>query len=292
MPIFGRRRNPNGLAISPSCGDFITGDPLPAYTTAATCQEPNGEWYLQVDEYCSDPTYSTEVNCIEPNGTWTPGTCSNALLFNQGDCDNEGSCSNATYDNNEVDCLGEGTCSDPTWDNNLGLSSGFPNYGYPLSPNGCLSQGTCSDPAFDNYVENCLTQGECYGPLKLDADLVANIPAIYLGPAAGNNTSSLTVGMTVDANVIIFERIKEELLLGTKVNQALETAYRKAFLTILDANITTLITAFVLSFIGSGPIKGFATTLSVGIICSMFTAVFVTKTIFLFGFNNKNKISI
>ena len=102
----------------------------------------------------------------------------------------------------------------------------------------------------------------------------------------------LTVGMTVDANVIIFERIKEELLSGTKVNQALETAYRKAFLTILDANITTLITAFVLSFIGSGPIKGFATTLSVGIICSMFTAVFVTKTIFLFGFNNKNKISI
>ena len=102
----------------------------------------------------------------------------------------------------------------------------------------------------------------------------------------------LTVGMTVDANVIIFERIKEELLSGTKVNQALETAYRKAFLTILDANITTLITAFVLSFIGSGPIKGFATTLSVGIICSMFTAVFVTKTIFLFNFNNKNKISI
>jgi len=102
----------------------------------------------------------------------------------------------------------------------------------------------------------------------------------------------LTVGMTVDANVIIFERIKEELLLGTKVSQALETAYRKAFLTILDANITTLITAFVLSFIGSGPIKGFATTLSVGIICSMFTAVFVTKTIFLIYLNNKNKISI
>ena len=101
----------------------------------------------------------------------------------------------------------------------------------------------------------------------------------------------LTVGMTVDANVIIFERIKEELSFGTKVNQALETAYRKAFLTILDANITTLITAFVLSFIGSGPIKGFATTLSVGIICSMFTAVFVTKTIFLI-ISNKNKISI
>ena len=102
----------------------------------------------------------------------------------------------------------------------------------------------------------------------------------------------LTVGMTVDANVIIFERIKEELALGTKINQALETAYRKAFLTILDANITTLITAFVLSFIGSGPIKGFATTLSVGIICSMFTAVFVTKTIFLISQNDKRKFII
>ena len=102
----------------------------------------------------------------------------------------------------------------------------------------------------------------------------------------------LTVGMTVDANVIIFERIKEELLLGINVSQALVAAYGKAFLTILDANITTLITAFVLSFIGSGPIKGFATTLSVGIICSMFTAVFVTKTIFLIVFNNKKKLSI
>jgi len=90
----------------------------------------------------------------------------------------------------------------------------------------------------------------------------------------------LTVGMTVDANVIIFERIKEELS-REKGYKALHAGYDKAFLTILDANVTTLLTAFVLSFIGSGPIKGFATTLSVGIICSMFTAVFVTKTMFL-----------
>ena len=69
---------------------------------------------------------------------------------------------------------------------------------------------------------------------------------------------------------------------------------KRAFETILDANITTLLTAFVLSFIGSGPIKGFATTLSVGIICSMFTAIFVTKTIFLtiFNFNKIKKLSI
>ena len=91
----------------------------------------------------------------------------------------------------------------------------------------------------------------------------------------------LTVGMTVDANVIIFERIKEEFANGLNRDKALHAGYDKAFITILDANVTTLITAFVLSFIGSGPIKGFATTLSVGIICSMFTAVFITKTIFL-----------
>ena len=102
----------------------------------------------------------------------------------------------------------------------------------------------------------------------------------------------LTVGMTVDANVIIFERIKEELKSGFNVSQALNAGYNKAFLTILDANVTTLITAFVLSFIGSGPIKGFATTLSVGIICSMFTAIFITKTIFLLSINSKNKLSI
>ena len=91
----------------------------------------------------------------------------------------------------------------------------------------------------------------------------------------------LTVGMTVDANIIIFERIREELKLGNKIRPSIINGYNRAFITILDANVTTLITAFVLSFIGSGPIKGFATTLSIGILCSMFTAIFVTKTIFL-----------
>ena len=91
----------------------------------------------------------------------------------------------------------------------------------------------------------------------------------------------LTVGMTVDANIIIFERIREELKISHNIKSAIHTGYNRAFITILDANITPLITACVLSFIGSGPIKGFATTLSIGIICSMFTAVFITKTIFL-----------
>ena len=91
----------------------------------------------------------------------------------------------------------------------------------------------------------------------------------------------LTIGMTVDANIIIFERIREELKISSSIKSAIHTGYNRAFITILDANVTTLITACVLSFIGSGPIKGFATTLSVGIICSMFTAIFITKTIFL-----------
>ena len=104
----------------------------------------------------------------------------------------------------------------------------------------------------------------------------------------------LTIGMAVDANVIIFERIREEIHFGKKSYNAMNSGYKRAFETILDANITTLLTAFVLSFIGSGPIKGFATTLSVGIICSMFTAIFVTRTIFLtvFHFKKVDKLSI
>jgi len=97
----------------------------------------------------------------------------------------------------------------------------------------------------------------------------------------------LTVGMAVDANVIIFERIREELDLGKTVRAAIESGYERAFITILDANVTTLIAAFVLAWVGSGPIKGFAVTLSTGIICSMFTAIFVTRTIFMFFSDRK-----
>lgn len=92
----------------------------------------------------------------------------------------------------------------------------------------------------------------------------------------------LTIGMAVDANVIIFERIREELALGKTVRAAIESGYERAFITILDANVTTLIAAFVLAWIGSGPIKGFAVTLSAGIVCSMFTAIFVTRSVFMF----------
>jgi SecD/SecF fusion protein len=90
----------------------------------------------------------------------------------------------------------------------------------------------------------------------------------------------LTIGMAVDANVLVFERIREELRKKKTIRSAIDTGYSKALLTILDANITTLITAVVLFQFGTGPVKGFAVTLSVGILISMFTALFVTRAVF------------
>ena len=90
----------------------------------------------------------------------------------------------------------------------------------------------------------------------------------------------LTMGIGVDTNVIIFERIREELKLGKTVRAAVDAGYSKAWLTIFDAHVTTLITTFVLFIFGTGPIKGFAVTLSVGIIINLFTAVFGSKVIF------------
>ncbi len=87
----------------------------------------------------------------------------------------------------------------------------------------------------------------------------------------------LGIGMAVDANVIIFERIKEELKSGKTMRSAVDGGFNKAFLTILDANVTTLIAAFVLMYFGTGQIKGFAYTLAIGIIASMFTAIVVTR---------------
>jgi len=89
----------------------------------------------------------------------------------------------------------------------------------------------------------------------------------------------LTVGMAVDANVLIYERIREELRSGSSTQQAIEAGYGKAFSTIADANVTTLIAAVVLFAFGSGPVKGFAVTLSIGIVSSMFTAILGTRAV-------------
>ena len=89
----------------------------------------------------------------------------------------------------------------------------------------------------------------------------------------------LTVGMAVDANVLIFERIKEELKLNKNIQKAISAGYSKALLTIADANITTLIASLVLFSFGTGPVKGFAVTLSIGIITSMFTAIIFSRAV-------------
>ena len=93
----------------------------------------------------------------------------------------------------------------------------------------------------------------------------------------------LSVGMAVDANVIIFERIKEELRFGNSILASIDAGFAKAFSAIIDSNITTLIITMILFTLGTGPVKGFAVTLTIGILASMFTAITITK-IFLRGF--------
>ena len=100
----------------------------------------------------------------------------------------------------------------------------------------------------------------------------------------------LTVGMAIDANVLIFSRIKEELKLGTEPLQAIDAGYDKAFLTIWDANLTTLIVAIILYSFGTGPIKGFSITLSVGILTSMFTAILGTRAFIYLVYRNKKRV--
>ncbi|MFC1716257.1 protein translocase subunit SecD [Candidatus Poribacteria bacterium] len=104
----------------------------------------------------------------------------------------------------------------------------------------------------------------------------------------------LTVGMSVDANVLILERIRDELRSGKTVRSSIDSGYQKAFWTILDANVTTLLIALVLYEFGTGPIKGFAVTLSIGIIASMFTALFVTREIYRWIYRKRTitKLSI
>ena len=101
----------------------------------------------------------------------------------------------------------------------------------------------------------------------------------------------LTIGMAVDANVLIFERIREELAIGKTVRSAIETGFGRAFGTILDANLTTLIAALFLFQFGTGPVKGFAVTLSIGILASVFTAVFVSRTLYMIALMGRDRVS-
>jgi SecD/SecF fusion protein len=89
----------------------------------------------------------------------------------------------------------------------------------------------------------------------------------------------LTIGMAIDANVLIFERIREELLNGAKLKEAISLGYKKSFSSIFDSNVTTMLTAIILYVLGQGPIKGFAITLMIGIACSFFSAVYITRVV-------------
>jgi SecD/SecF fusion protein len=104
----------------------------------------------------------------------------------------------------------------------------------------------------------------------------------------------LTIGMAIDANVLIYERLREELNTGKSLKASIDTAYRKAFSAIFDANVTTLLKVVILFWLGSGPVKGFAITLTLGIIASMFSALLVTRNIFswLLHFNLVKRISM
>ena len=121
-----------------------------------------------------------------------------------------------------------------------------------------------------------------------DAALLMNILLIAGGLAAFQATLTLpgmagiilTIGMAVDANVLIFERIREELSLGKPPRASVDAGYDRATLTIMDANVTTLIAALVLFQFGTGPVKGFAVTLSLGVVASLFTALILTRAIF------------
>jgi preprotein translocase subunit SecD len=113
---------------------------------------------------------------------------------------------------------------------------------------------------------------------------------LVLGGLAGFNATLtvpgiaglvLSIGMAVDANVLIFERIREELALGRAIRTAVDDGFRHAMSAIVDSNLTTLMTALILYQVGTGPVRGFAVTLSIGIVASFFSAVYVTRTLFL-----------
>jgi len=105
--------------------------------------------------------------------------------------------------------------------------------------------------------------------------ILANLSASLTLPGIAGIV--LTIGMSIDANVLIFERIKEELRNGARIKQAISAGYSKAFSSIVDANVTTFLTGIILYVLGQGPVKGFAITLMIGIACSFFSAVFITR---------------
>lgn len=121
--------------------------------------------------------------------------------------------------------------------------------------------------------------------------ILASMPQLIALTLPGIAGIILTIGMSVDANVIIFERIREEIAAGKGMRLAVTDGYKFAYSSIIDANITTLLTGFVLWFFGSGPVEGFAKTLVIGILTSLFTAIFITRLIFEYNLNKNKTLS-
>ena len=138
--------------------------------------------------------------------------------------------------------------------------------------------------------------------LVADVALISNlllIMAVMVSPGLratltlpGLAGVALTIGMAIDANVLIFERVREELRAGKSPKAALDAGYTKAFMTILDTHVTNILAALPLIQFGTGPIKGFAVTLCIGLVISLFTAFFITRTIFDYAFQVKRIKSI
>jgi preprotein translocase subunit SecD len=118
--------------------------------------------------------------------------------------------------------------------------------------------------------------------------LVLNVLLLFGGMGLFHSTLTLpgiagvilTIGMAVDANVLVFERIREELRAGRTVRSAIDMGFERAFTSIIDTHVTTLISAMFLFQFGTGPIKGFAVTLTIGLLASLYTSVFVSRWIF------------
>lgn len=121
--------------------------------------------------------------------------------------------------------------------------------------------------------------------------VLASMPSLIALTLPGIAGIILTIGMSVDANVLIFERIREEITAGKGIRLAVADGYKFAYSSIIDANVTTLLTGVVLWFFGTGPVEGFAKTLVVGIFTSLFTAIFITRIIFETGLNKNKKLS-
>ena len=139
----------------------------------------------------------------------------------------------------------------------------------------------------EKYISK-VKAGETFVIMRRSEIIFKIVPVVLTLPGIAGFI--LSIGMATDANILIFERIKEEILWGKPKNLAISLGFDRAWSSIKDSNISSLLTAGVLFYFGSGPVRGFALTLAIGVIVSMFTAIFVSRTfieVFKFGYDTK-----